>query len=188
MLDAGSSTGGFTDFALQNGAKKVIAVDVGTNQLHPSLRNNSKIELYEKTDIRNVLLNKPEVRMEHDAREEKRMLSKVPDIILIDISFISLREALPHIFTHLCKKDTQIVTMVKPQFEAGGYQVNKGIIKNDTVRRQILKEFETWVKQYAVIIVKADSDVTGSKGNRERFYLLNSRKDINVGPVSPSFN
>jgi len=155
VLDVGSSTGGFTDYALQNGAKKVVAVDVGTNQLHPTLRGNPQIDLREKTDIRDV-----------------KELAELPDIIVIDVSFISLREILPHLFDYLSKPGTQIVAMVKPQFEAGRHQVNKGIIKNDTVRRQILKEFEAWVKPRAVITDKADSDVAGTKGNRERFYLL----------------
>jgi 23S rRNA (cytidine1920-2'-O)/16S rRNA (cytidine1409-2'-O)-methyltransferase len=66
----------------------------------------------------------------------------------------------------------QVVAMVKPQFEAGREQVSKGIIKNDTVRRQILKDFELWAKSFFVIIDKRDSEVAGSKGNRERFYLL----------------
>lgn len=62
--------------------------------------------------------------------------------------------------------------MLKPQFEAGKHQVNKGVIKNDSVRRQILKDFEAWVKHYFVILDKSDSKVAGSKGNKERFYLL----------------
>jgi len=156
ILDVGSSTGGFTDYALQNGAKKVYAVDVGTEQLHPSLRSNQKIELHEKTDIRDFTLD-PENR---------------PDIVVIDVSFISLREILPHIAANLTAKHTQIAAMVKPQFEAGKYQTNKGIIKNDGVRRQILKDFETWAKEHFVIVDKRDSEVAGSKGNRERFYLL----------------
>lgn len=158
VLDVGSSTGGFTDYALQHGAKKVIAVDVGTEQLHPSLRSNRAIELHEKTDIRDFYL---------DAK---------PDIVVMDVSFISLREILPHIARELSDKDTQIVAMLKPQFEAGREQVNKGVIKNDSVRRQILKEFETWTRQYFVIIDKRDSEVAGSKGNRERFYLLHLTK------------
>lgn len=156
VLDVGSSTGGFTDFALQHGAKKVIAVDVGTNQLHPSLRGHEKIELHEKTDIRDVSL------------KEK------PDIIVIDVSFISLREILPFIAKNMTKKDTQIVAMVKPQFEAGKNQVSKGVIKNNTIRREILKEFEAWAKGYFMVQDKADSEVSGSKGNQERFYLLKS--------------
>ncbi len=153
VLDVGSSTGGFTDYALQNGATKVFAVDVGTDQLHPSLRRNKQIELHEKTDIRDFTP------------------SQTPNIVVMDVSFISLREILPHIVT-VSDADTQIVAMVKPQFEAGREQVNKGVIKNDAVRRQILKDFEAWSKQYFVIVDKRDSDVAGAKGNQERFYLL----------------
>ncbi len=155
VLDVGSSTGGFTDYALKHGAKKVIAVDVGTDQLHPSLRSNPNIELHEKTDIRDFALP-----------HEK------PDIIVIDVSFISLREILPHLAKALSGPQTVIAAMLKPQFEAGKYQTNKGVIKNDAVRRQILKDFETWAKQYFVIVDKHDSDVAGAKGNRERFYRL----------------
>lgn len=152
VLDVGSSTGGFTDYALQHGAKKVIAVDVGTDQLHASLRDDERIELHEKTDIRNFSTN------------------QLIDIVVIDVSFISLREILPSI-TRIAPH-AQIVVMVKPQFEAGREQVNKGIIKNDSVRRKILKDFEQWVKQFYLIVDKRDSEVAGSKGNRERFYLM----------------
>jgi 23S rRNA (cytidine1920-2'-O)/16S rRNA (cytidine1409-2'-O)-methyltransferase len=155
VLDVGSSTGGFTDYALQHGARKVIAVDVGTDQLHPSLRSSSKIELHEKTDIRGM-----------------QELSEQPDIVVIDVSFISLREVLPAIY-RLVGQDTQIVAMVKPQFEAGLSSLkHQGVIKNDRMRRDILKGFESWVQQHFVIVEKADSEVTGAKGNRERFYLL----------------
>ena len=153
VLDVGSSTGGFTDYALQHGAKKVFAVDVGTDQLHQSLLSDDRIELHEKTDIRDF---------EPD---------QTPDVVVMDVSFISLREILPHIAS-LSSSNTKIVAMVKPQFEAGKHQVNKGIIKNDAVRRQILKDFEVWTRDYFVIVDKADSDVAGAKGNRERFYLL----------------
>lgn len=157
VLDVGSSTGGFTDYALKHGAKKVFAVDVGTEQLHPSLRGNPKIELHEKTDIRDFQID-----------------GDKPDIIVIDVSFISLREILPHLVKNLSSKNTQIAAMLKPQFEAGKNQTNKGIIKNDAIRRQILKDFEVWARQYFVIKDKRDSDVHGAKGNQERFYLLQS--------------
>ena len=153
VLDVGSSTGGFTDYALQHGAQKVFAVDVGTDQLHPSLRDNNRIELHEKTDIRDFTP------------------VQAPDVVVMDVSFISLREILPHI-AGISAKNTIIVAMLKPQFEAGKHQVNKGVIKNDAMRRQILRDFENWTKQYFVIVDKADSDVAGAKGNRERFYLL----------------
>lgn len=154
VLDVGSSTGGFTDYSLKHDAKKVFAVDVGTKQLHPSLLLNEHIELHEQTDIRDFTPNQK------------------PDIVLIDVSFVSLRVILPHIAS-LCNKQTQVVAMVKPQFEVGADSKDKGIIKNDAVRRQVLKYFELWVKKYYVIIDKADSEVSGAKGNRERFYLLN---------------
>lgn len=152
VLDVGSSTGGFTDFALQNGAKKVIAIDVGTDQLHPSLRGDARIELHEKTDIRNFSTD------------------TMVDIALIDVSFISMREVLPSVTKMLTSG--LIVAMVKPQFEVGQSRTNRGVIKNNTQRRKILAEFELWVKGMAVIIDKADSEIAGAKGNLERFYLL----------------
>jgi len=155
MLDVGSSTGGFTDYALQHGAKKVIAVEVGTDQLHPNLQGNAKIELHEQTDIRDMY-----------------KLSSIPDVVVIDVSFISLRDVLPHIRT-LCDKHTQIIAMVKPQFEATVSNVkHKGVIKNDHMRRDILKDFEEWARQYFVVQAKVDSEIAGAKGNLERFYKL----------------
>lgn len=158
VLDIGSSTGGFTDFALQHGAKKVYAVDVGTDQLHPNLRGDKRIELYEKTDIRDFVPNQP------------------VDIVVGDVSFISLRDILPHVAKHIMQPETTLVAMVKPQFEAGKHQVNKGVIKNDKVRRQILADFENWAKQYFVVLDKKDSDVAGAKGNVERFYKMRLAK------------
>lgn len=160
VLDVGSSTGGFTDYALKHGAKKVYAVDVGTDQLHPSLRSDPRVELHEKTDIR------------HFSIQNER-----PDIIVVDVSFISLREILPYLAKNACGPDTKIAAMVKPQFEARKGQLgSSGVIKNDTVRRSILKDFETWAKRYFVIVDKADSEVHGARGNQERFYLLQAVK------------
>ncbi len=159
VLDVGSSTGGFTDFALQHGASKVIDVEVGTEQLHPSLRGHEKIELHEQTDIRDV----------HE-------LSKTPDIVVIDVSFVSLRDILPHVAT-LSGPQTQIIAMVKPQFEAAADNLkHKGVVKNDRMRRDILKAFEAWAQPRFVTLDKADSDVAGAKGNLERFYKLRKAK------------
>lgn len=157
VLDVGSSTGGFTDYALQHGAQKVIAVDVGTDQLHPKLHGDQKIELHEQTDIRDIT-----------------ELSTQPDIVVIDVSFISLREILPHVAR--LAKQSQIVAMLKPQFEIGMDAKHKGVIKNERIRRDILKDFEVWVKGNFVIQNKADSKVAGTKGNQERFYLLKATK------------
>jgi 23S rRNA (cytidine1920-2'-O)/16S rRNA (cytidine1409-2'-O)-methyltransferase len=158
VLDVGSSTGGFTDYALQHGAKKVIAVEVGTNQLHPSLQGNPQIELHERTDIRNFIT-------------EQQI-----DIVVADVSFISLREILPSV-AKLCNKNTVIIAMVKPQFESATSNLkHKGVIKNDRMRRDILKDFEMWAAPNFVIVSKADSSVAGEKGNLERFYDLRIAK------------
>ena len=158
VLDVGSSTGGFTDYALQHGAVKVFAVEVGSNQLHPSLHDDPRIELYEKTDIRNFKTTTP------------------IDIVVADVSFVSLRELLPSV-AQLCSSATQIAVMVKPQFEASASNLkHKGVIKNDKIRRQILKDFEDWSLNLFSIQNKADSEVAGAKGNRERFYLLKKLK------------
>lgn len=168
VLDVGSSTGGFTDYALQNGANKVFAVELGTDQLHPSLKGSPRIELHEKTDILNV------DRYGSDSSNVK--LSFIPDIIVIDLSFISLRQILGHL-SHLSDYDTLIVAMVKPQFEAANSNLkHKGVIKNETIRRSILRDFEEWAISYFNILNKADSKVAGSKGNLERFYLLKKTK------------
>ncbi len=154
VLDVGSSTGGFTDYALRHGARKSIAVEVGTDQLHPSLRGNPQIELHEQTDIRNFITD------------------QTIDLAVADVSFVSLREILPAI-ARLASPKTQIVAMVKPQFEAAVSSLkHKGVIKNDRMRRDILKDFENWALKHFNILDKADSDVSGAKGNLERFYLM----------------
>lgn len=154
VLDVGSSTGGFTDYALQHGAQRVIAVDVGTDQLHPSLHGHAQIELHEKTDIRDFT---PET---------------APDIVVMDVSFVSARQILPHLHD-ITTPATDIVVMVKPQFEAQRQQITAGgIVKNDRIRRKILHDFEQWARQRFVIKDKADSEIAGANGNKERFYLL----------------
>ncbi len=163
VLDVGSSTGGFTDFALKHGAKKVIAVDVGTDQMHPSLRGDRRVELREKTDIRGFVP------------------SDTPEVVIIDVSFVSLRQILPGV-ANLSGPKTQIIAMVKPQFEAGRAQVQKGVIKNKTIRRQILSDFETWAKGLFVVESKADSRVAGEHGNLERFYLLTLKRNSTTSP------
>lgn len=154
VLDVGSSTGGFTDYSLKNGANKVIAVDVGTDQLHPKLRLNKKVELHEKTDIRNF-------------KTDQKI-----DVVVIDVSFISIKEILPSV-VNLSNKNTKIVAMVKPQFEAGRNGTVNGVVKNNSYRRKILQDFENWCRLNNLYIEnKRDSEVKGTKGNQERFYIL----------------
>jgi len=160
VLDVGSSTGGFTDFALQHGAKKVYAVDVGTGQLEYKLRQDERVVVMEKTDIRDV-----------------HSLPDQPDIVIIDVSFISLRLILPAV-ARLAGPKAITIAMAKPHFEADYVTASKhkGVIKNDTIRRQILKKVEADLQQNFAIIDKADSQVLGRKGNRERFYKLQLKR------------
>ena len=152
-MDIGSSTGGFTDFALKHGAMNVIAIDKGTNQMDRRLRFDSRVDLFEKTDIRHF---------NHKV---------YPDIIMMDVSFISLK-AIMHSVMRFCGPDTICVVLAKPQFEARPDDLNHGVVKNDTIQRRILKELESWLKSFFLILDKADSEIEGLKGNRERFYML----------------
>ena len=159
VLDIGSSTGGFTQYALDYGAKKVFAVEKGTNQMKEPLRSNPRIELHEKTDIFDV------------------ELSCIPDIILADVSFISLTKVLKYAKENLSNKNTDFLVMLKPQFEAEEKDLHNGIVKNETIRRDIIKKFENWLKNNNfVVLKKKDNIMHGKHGNAERFYWLKQSK------------
>ncbi len=164
VLDIGSSTGGFTEIALEHGAKKVIAVEKGTNQMKSPLRHDPRIELHEKTDIFDV-------QCVSSAMAE--LTIETPDVIVADVSFISLTKILKHARDHLSSKKTEFLVMLKPQFEASPNQLNKGVVKNEKIRREIIKNFEFWLKKNGFIIIKKrDNDLPGKNGNLERFYWL----------------
>ena len=140
VLDVGSSTGGFSDYALKHGAAKVIAVEKGTNQLNPKLKLNPRIELHEKTDINNF------------------MPVDSVDIVLIDVSFTSLKVVLPSIYKW-ADRTTNIIAMAKPQFEAEDNRLkHNGIIKNERYRRDVFLSLETWFKKCFVIVVMPPID------------------------------
>ena len=187
VLDIGSSTGGFTQYALEQGAKKVIAVEKGTNQMKSPLRNDPRVELYEKTDIFDFGITKmpseghPQLlrgRSEEpheDGRDERP--EKGISVILADVSFISLTKILKYAKDHLACKDTEFLVMLKPQFEAKPYQLNNGIVKNEKIRREIIRDFESWLKLNKFIVQnKKDNDLHGKHGNTERFYYLHLAK------------
>ncbi|MBQ3441266.1 TlyA family RNA methyltransferase [Candidatus Saccharibacteria bacterium] len=153
VLDIGSSTGGFTEYALEQGAKKVIAVEKGTNQMKSPLRGDPRIELHEKTDIFGFTCS--------------------PDVVLADVSFISLTKVLKYAKMNLSRSDTDFLVMLKPQFEAEDKDLNNGVIKNETIRRDIIKRFEQWLKSNDFIIIKKiDNVLHGKHGNIEKFYWL----------------
>ena len=155
VLDIGSSTGGFTDFALQHGAKKVTAVDIGTNQLHPKLRVDKRVKLHEKT---NILGFWPLLQ---------------PDIILVDISFTSIIPVLEYVKKRCGNSNNiTILAMLKPQFEAKSDELNNGVVKNSSIRRKIIKDFEQSIRSSFVICSKKDNILAGASGNIERFYML----------------
>lgn len=155
VLDVGSSTGGFTDFALQNGAARVYAVDVGTGQLDWQLRQDERVVVMEQTDIREARLPEP------------------ADIAVIDVSFISLTKIL-EAAAELLKPGAPIVAMMKPQFEAGRTLADKfhGVIDDEAVRQQLIANFRDWLAGKFEIAAEADSGLAGAEGNRERFFLL----------------
>jgi len=160
VLDVGSSTGGFTDYALQHGAAQVYAIDVGSAQLAYKLRQDSRVEVQERTDIRNL-----------------KTLPQTPDIAVADVSFISLTAILPAI-AKLIAPGAPIVAMAKPQFETDKATADRyrGVIRDEAVRLQILELFQTKIKNSFTILASADSAVHGAGGNRERFYLLQAKR------------
>lgn len=160
VLDIGSSTGGFTSEALRRGAKKVIAIEKGTNQMKPALAMNPKVELHEKTDI---FTFKP---------------AEKPDIILADVSFISLTKVIAYAKMNLIGPQTVLLVLLKPQFEAKPHHLKNGIIKNHKIRRELIQNFETHLKQnHFLTLAKQDSQIPGRHGNQERFYLLKPTKN-----------
>ena len=155
VLDIGSSTGGFTEYALNKGARKVIAVEKGTRQMKAPLRFSPKIELHEKTDI-------------FDFRIDEKI-----DVILADVSFISLTKVLVYAKETLASNKTEFLVMLKPQFEAEEKQLFRGVVKNEKVRREIIKKFEQWLNENGFIVKnKRDNSLAGKNGNLERFYYL----------------
>ena len=152
VLDIGSSTGGFTEYALDYGAKKVIAVEKGTNQMRTPLRHDPRVDLHEKTDIFNFDLDQS------------------IDVVVADVSFLSLKDVLNYAKS---LKKASFLVMFKPQFEAEPTQLHHGVVKNETIRREIIKKFEYWLKKNGFLIIKKrDNELKGKTGNRERFYWL----------------
>jgi 23S rRNA (cytidine1920-2'-O)/16S rRNA (cytidine1409-2'-O)-methyltransferase len=156
--DVGSSTGGFTDLLLQRGAGKVYAIDVGTNQLHWKLRNDSRVVLMESVNV--------------------RYLNTLPEkihFVTVDVSFISLELVLPRVFEW---QPLHIVALIKPQFEAGREQVGKGgIVRNSTVHQQVVERIYSFCLragwQPADVV---ESPILGAEGNKEFLIHLQTSK------------
>lgn len=178
VLDIGSSTGGFTEYALLRGAKKVIAVEKGTRQMKAPLRFDPRIDLREKTDIFSVTRSSLS-RDQNEINENESKTEIRIDTILADVSFISLKQVLLHAKKQLATPQTDFLVMLKPQFEAKPFQLKNGIVKNETIRRDIIKDFEAWLKNNGFLVVnKRDNTLAGKNGNLERFYFLKIARSV----------
>ncbi len=167
VCDVGASTGGFTDFALQNGAKKVYAVDTGYGQLDFKLRQDNRVVVMERTDIRNI-----------------KSFPEVIDIITCDVSFISLKKVLPAVKlitqSSKPKAGSQIIVLFKPQFEVGKKIADryKGVIKDPKIHQEELSDFRNWcLGNNFEIIDEIESPILGEKGNKEFLFYLKIKND-----------
>jgi 23S rRNA (cytidine1920-2'-O)/16S rRNA (cytidine1409-2'-O)-methyltransferase len=160
-LDVGASTGGFTDVLLQRGARRVIALDVGHGQLHARLRNDPRVTVLERTNARELV-----------------SLPFPPGLVTCDVSFISVRTALPPALA-LAADGWEALVLVKPQFEAGKEDVGKGgVIRDREVHRRVLREVAVSALAWpAETVGVVDSGLPGPKGNREFFLHLVHRED-----------
>lgn len=153
-LDAGSSTGGFTDCLLQRGARSVVAVDVGTNQLHEKLRDDPRVEVREQTDIRSLAAGEIDADF---------------DLVVGDLSFISLRLVLPTLCA-LVADGRSLLLLVKPQFEAGRQEVSRGrgVIADPEIWQRVLLDVSGWAEEAgAGLAGLVPSPITGASGNVE---------------------
>ncbi len=164
MLDVGSSTGGFTDCALQNGAKHVSALDVGTNQLVYKLRVDERVSVFEKTNFRTI---------------PDDFFAKKFNFITMDVSFISTALLMENVAKNLCD-DGKFICLIKPQFEAGKDEKrnNKGVITDRHVHHQVIKQFIENAKENGLFLNKlTTSPIKGGSGNREFLGLLSKDND-----------
>jgi len=158
-LDVGASTGGFTQVLLERGAKRVYAVDVGHGQLHESLRGRPEIVSLEQTDIRTL---------------SAAQLNEPPDLVTVDVSFISLKLALPPALA-LAKPLAQLIALIKPQFEAGRAQAKKGIVRDPAVHAAVCDDISAFVASLGWRVLGIiPSPIAGGDGNAE--FLLGSAK------------
>jgi len=159
-LDVGASTGGFTELLLERGAAKVYAVDVGSGQLHAKLRGDGRVVSLEQTDIRKVTA---------------AQIDAPPDLVCIDVSFISLKLTLPPALA-LAAAPVQLVTLIKPQFEAGPEHNKKGIVRDPAVHNAVCSEIEAFVTSLGCRVLGViPSPLEGGSGNLE--FLLGAARD-----------
>ncbi|MCD7894130.1 MAG: TlyA family RNA methyltransferase [Erysipelotrichaceae bacterium] len=165
MVDIGSSTGGFTDCALQNGIKEVYAIDVGTNQLDWKIRNNPSVHVYEQTNFRYV--------------NSSLFTYGQPDFASIDVSFISLKHIFPPL-SSILKPNGYIVALIKPQFEAGREEVGKhGIIHDKDIHVKVIQQVIEYAHDNQIALMDLTySPITGGSGNIEFLGLFQNKSEL----------
>lgn len=175
VLDIGSSTGGFTELALRQGAEKVIAIEIGTKQMKASLRYDSRVDLHEKTDFFEVrgVDKTGNLVAQQGEKVDELVTPLLVQTVVADVSFVSLKQILAHA-KKVVDKGADYLVMLKPQFEAQPEQLNRGVVKNERMRREIIRDFEQWLARNGFAVVKKrDNEVVGKVGkNQERFYWL----------------
>lgn len=158
-IDLGSSTGGFTDVLIQRGAKKVYAVDVGTNQLHEKLKKNTQVISFEKTNARYLT---------------KEIISELIEIMVCDVSFISLKKVIvPNL--KLLKNKSTIIALIKPQFESKKNESKKGVVRDSQIHERICNETKDWFESDCdcKVLSIIESPIMGPKGNVE--FLITAK-------------
>lgn len=159
-LDVGASTGGFTEVLLDRGAARVLAVDVGRDQLHPSLRVRPEVVVMEATDIRALALDAFPAR---------------PDLAVVDVSFIPLAQVLPAV-SALVARPAALVALIKPQFEAGRAHLKKGIVRDAAVQQEVCDRIADLVARLGWTVAGTiPSPIAGGDGNRE--FLIGATRD-----------
>lgn len=161
VLDAGLSTGGFTDCLLQRGAKKVYGVDVGYGQVHEKIRQDERVEVMERTNLRYL-----------------ETVGELVDLVTLDLSFISVLKVMDAV-TAVLKPTGKLIVLIKPQFEAHKDQVGKkGIIKEEHVHKEVIERVTTGIVKHGFTLRKVtDSPITGTMGNKE-FLVFFDRKIV----------
>ncbi len=166
VLDIGASTGGFTDVALQNNAKKIICVDVGSNQLHEKIKSNDKVEFYENLNI-----------LDFDTKE-------VFDYMVMDVSFVSIKTIIPSLLKFFTSNN-YLVALIKPQYEVGKVNIKNGVIKDPKIHLNVLLDTISFIENLDLHVLNITaSPISGKMGNKEYLVLIskssNGKLTLNV--------
>ena len=168
-MDVGISTGGFSDYLFQHGAKAIIGIDVGYGQLDLKIRHNPNLLLLERTNARN--LTNMDLTIHKDKHRTPDLFTP-PTLVVMDVSFISVTKILP-IIPNLVDPNANYIILIKPQFEAQKSEIGKGgIIKDPDTHTEILARVKTALSTQFNILGQCDSPITGTKGNKEFFFHL----------------